>query len=146
MGADNIKDFKPENYLFVGITMLTGKMIQSGLNLARLIKNFNNKIPIVLGGIHPTLLAEESLRHELVDFVVVGEGEKTVQELATCLSNKEDVSGIKGLGYKDSNNNVVVNEERAFIDMETELDFDLPYELLSFLFKINNDWCCSAHV
>jgi len=135
MGTDNIKRFKPENYLFVGITMLTGDMIRNSLSFARLIKNFNKEIPIVIGGVHPTLLTEESLQNELIDFVIKGEGEKAVQELAACLSNKTDISGIKNLAYKDSNGNVIVNPEREFIDMETELDFDLPYELLSFYSK-----------
>ena len=135
MGADNIKGFKPENYLFVGISMLTGEQIGAGLLFARLMKNFNTQMPIVLGGVHPTLLPEQSLQNELIDFVVVGEGEKTVQELATCLSNNTDISGIKGLGYKDSNGNITVNPEGEFLDMETELDFDIPYELLSFYSK-----------
>jgi anaerobic magnesium-protoporphyrin IX monomethyl ester cyclase len=135
MGTDNIKDLKPENYLFVGISMLTGDLVRNGLHFARFIKAFNKQIPIVLGGVHPTLLAEESLQNELIDFVVVGEGEKTAQELAIRLSNNEDISDIKGLGYKDSNNNPVVNPEPEFLDMETELDFDIPYELLSFYSK-----------
>ncbi len=135
MGADEIKDLKPENYLFVGITMLTGDLIRNGLRVARLIKKFNNQIPIVIGGVHPTLLPAESLQNELIDFVVVGEGEKIVQELATCLQNNTDISSIKGLGYKDSNGNVTVNPEPEFLDMESELDFDIPYELLSFYSK-----------
>ncbi|MDA8560504.1 B12-binding domain-containing radical SAM protein, partial [Nitrospinae bacterium] len=133
MGTDNIKNFKPENYLFVGISMLTdGPLIRNSLSFARLIKNFNTQIPIVIGGVHPTLLPKQSLQNELIDFVVVGEGEKTVQELALRLSKNEDISSIKGLGYKDSNGNVTVNPEPEFLDMETELDFDIPYELLSF--------------
>ena len=144
MGTDNIKRFKPENYLFVGITMLTGDMIRNSLSFARLIKNFNKEIPIVIGGVHPTLLTEESLQNELIDFVIKGEGEKAVQELAACLSNKTDISGIKNLAYKDSNGNVIVNPEREFIDMETELDFDLPYELLSFYSKSTSFWCITG--
>jgi anaerobic magnesium-protoporphyrin IX monomethyl ester cyclase len=136
MGTDNIKDFKPENYLFVGISMLTdGPLIRNSLCFARLIKNFNSQIPIVIGGVHPTLLPEQSLQNDLIDFVVVGEGEKPVQELALRLQKNEDISDIKGLGYKDRNGNVTVNPEPEFLDMETELDFDIPYELLSFYSK-----------
>jgi len=134
MGIDDISSIRLENYLFVGISMLTGDLIKNGLYLAKIIRNYNNHIPIVIGGVHPSLLPEESLQNELVDFVVIGEGDKTIQELATCLLNNSDISGIKGLGYKDSNKKVIINAQREFLDMN-ELDFDLPYELLSFFSK-----------
>ena len=68
--------------------MLTGKMILDGLKIAKLIKKYNANIPIVLGGVHPSLLPEQTLQNELVDIVVVGEGERTIQDLAICLLNQ----------------------------------------------------------
>ena len=127
--TDNIKNLKYDNYLFVGISMLTGKIISNGLYIAKLIKNFNSKIPIVLGGVHPTLLPEESLRNELVDIVVIGEGDETVKELALCLLDNGDLSKVKGLAFKDTNKKIIVNPPREFIDLNT-LDFDIPYYLL----------------
>src|SRR3989339_1298868 len=129
LGIDSVKNIKLENYLFVGISMLTSKMILDGLHVAKLVKNYNKNIPIVLGGVHPSLLPEESLQNELVDIVVIGEGEKTVQELAVCLQNKGDLSKINGIAFKDNTGKIVVNPPRDFIDMN-ELDFDLPYHLL----------------
>jgi len=84
--------------------------------------------------VHPSLLPEQSLQNELVDYVVIGEGDRTVQELAACFLSNSDISGIKGLGYKDNNKNVIINAPREFLDMN-ELEFDLPYELLSFFPK-----------
>ena len=129
IGFDNAKKFKLDNYLFVGISMMTGRVISRGLHIAQLIKAFNNRIPIVLGGVHPTLLPEESLKSDLVDIVVMGEGEKTVQELAKCLLDNKDLSKIKGIGYKDGVKKIIINPPRELIEMD-ELDFDLPYELL----------------
>ncbi len=134
MGVDNIKNLKLEKYLFVGISMLTGEMILNGLGVARLIKNYNSKIPIVLGGVHPSLLPEESLENDLVDYVVVGEGEKTSQELAACLLTNHDCSLIKGLGYKNDNKQIIINKPREFLNMD-ELDFAIPYELLGKYFS-----------
>jgi len=129
LGIDSIKDIKFENYLFVGISMLTGKTISEGLYVAKLIKNYNKKIPVVLGGVHPSLLPEESLKNELVDIVVIGEGDETVKELADGLLNNQDLSKIKGIAYKDNNGKIVINAARDLIDMN-KLDFDLPYYLL----------------
>lgn len=131
--TDDIRKTKFDNYLFVGISMLTGKMILNGLQVAKLIKGYNNEIPIILGGVHPSLLPEESLQNELVDIVVIGEGEETTKELALCLLNNQDLSKVKGIAYKDKNKNIIVNPPREFIDMN-KLNFDLPYELLGKCF------------
>ncbi len=128
MRIQRIEEIPFRDYLLVGITMLTGSMISQGLRVAKLIKNYNKQIPIVLGGVHPTLLAEQTLENELVDFVVMGEGEKTAQELALSLLEKGDLSTIKGLVYKD-NGHVVINPPREFLIMD-DLDYKLPFEIL----------------
>jgi len=116
-------------YLFVGISMLTGKSIRYALDFSREIKQFDSKIPIVLGGVHPTLLPEQTLRNELISFIVMGEGEETIRELALCLLNNEDLSRVKGLAFKDKNKTITINSPREFIDLNN-IDINLPYELL----------------
>jgi radical SAM superfamily enzyme YgiQ (UPF0313 family) len=137
MGVDNIKKLKLDDYLFVGIGMLTGEMISNGLRVAKLVKRYNNKIPIVIGGVHPSLLPEQSLQNEYVDIVVIGEGDRTIQELSLSLMNGQDLSEVKGIAYKDNDRSVVVNPPREFIDMN-ELEFDLPYELLGKHFPFSS--------
>ena len=105
-GMQSLNELPLDDYLFAGISMLTGDFITNGLIIARKIKNFNNSIPIVLGGVHPSLLPEQSLRNELVDIVVIGEGEETVKELAAALISGSPLSGIKGLAYKDKEKNI----------------------------------------
>lgn len=134
MGIDNINKLKNEKYLFVGITMLTGNMIRNGLRAAKFIKQKNYQLPIVLGGVHPSMLPEESLQNELVDIVVIGEGEKTVQELALCLQKNGDLSKVKGIAYKDKQKNIFVNAPREYLDINT-LNMDLPYHLLGKSFS-----------
>ncbi|MBP7652336.1 B12-binding domain-containing radical SAM protein [Candidatus Dependentiae bacterium] len=128
-GIQNLNELQYDNYLFVGITMLTGDFITNGLNIANKIKNYNTNIPIVLGGVHPSLLPEESLKNKLVDVVVIGEGEETVKELADAMIHKKSFENIKGIGYKNNENKIFINPPRDFIDME-KLDIDLPFELL----------------
>ena len=64
MGTTNIRHLKLDNYLFVGISLATGFMISTGLKVAKLVKQFNKEIPVILGGVHPSVLPEESLRNE----------------------------------------------------------------------------------
>jgi radical SAM superfamily enzyme YgiQ (UPF0313 family) len=125
-----IKDYRQvgvSDYLFVGITSLTGPMIKEGLKFARYMRGVNENILIVWGGIHVSLLPEQSLSNPYVDIVVRGEGERTIQELAQCLKDNGDLSTIKGISYK-KNNRIINNPDREFIDLN-EIDIELPYEL-----------------
>jgi anaerobic magnesium-protoporphyrin IX monomethyl ester cyclase len=70
----------------VGISVLTGPMIRSAVELAIQIRKSLPNLPIVFGGWHPTLLPEQTLRAECVDVVVRGPGELTLLELAERLA------------------------------------------------------------
>jgi anaerobic magnesium-protoporphyrin IX monomethyl ester cyclase len=82
----NIFDMRTEKYndsylsdpLFVGISSMSGHQIRYGLDFARKVRNTNFKTPIVWGGVHPTLLPEQTIANRLVDVVVRGEGEETI--------------------------------------------------------------------
>ena len=81
---------------------------------------------------HPSLLPEQTLQNELVDIVVVGEGERTIQDLAICLLNQGDLSSVRGIVYKKEGR-AIINPPQELIDLNT-LDMDLPYELLGKAF------------
>ena len=86
--------------LFVGFTVLTGNMILKSLDCAQIIKKSNPTIPIVFGGTHPTILPEQTLENELVDFIIIGEAEEAVREFAYELQNERQFNKIRNLGYK----------------------------------------------
>lgn len=105
----------------VGITATT-PAFKNALGVARFVKD-NIKTTIVFGGIHVTLAPEESIKHDLIDYIVRGEGEATIVELANALSaNKSDVSKIDGLVYRKAGE-VVTTKPRALIDDLNSLPF-----------------------
>lgn len=61
------------------------------------------KLPVLFGGIHPTLVPDEVIRHEFIDFLIAGEGEFAMLELLQALEDKSLFSGIKNLWYKEDN-------------------------------------------
>ncbi len=95
----------------VGITMMTSTAITSH-QIARLIKQVDDSITVVVGGVHPDALPEETLRNASIDYVVRGDGEYTLLELATGIAKEE----ITGLCYR-SNNRPVINPARAAVDI-----------------------------
>ena len=83
----------------VGITTFTGGMILNALEGAREVRRLRD-VPIVWGGIHPSLLPEQTARHELVDYVVEGEGEEAFAALVKSLAAGRDGEGIPGVWFK----------------------------------------------
>ncbi|MEO5357353.1 MAG: B12-binding domain-containing radical SAM protein [Nitrospirae bacterium YQR-1] len=53
------------------------------------------KVPIIVGGIHPTVMPEDCLR--FADIVCVGEGEETLLELVNAIETGSDYSDIQNL-------------------------------------------------
>ena len=99
----------------VGISMSATEHSE-GLEIARLAKN--RDIMTVLGGYHPTEIPDELISHLQVDFVIRGEGERTMQDLVT----KGDASNINGISYRESNE-VIHNPDREFIEDLDSLPF-----------------------
>lgn len=79
--------------LCVGVTVLTGAPIHDALAVSRAVKAAAPACPVVWGGWHPSLFAEECLAEPAVDIVVVGQGEDAFREVIARLIDGERVRG-----------------------------------------------------
>ena len=86
--------------LCLGISLLTGRMIRAAIDVARLVRRLTPELPIIFGGWHPSLLAAETLREDVVDAVVRGQGELTLQEVAERLRAGATFEDVRGVSYK----------------------------------------------
>ena len=103
----------------VGISVLTPSAKVSHV-IAGEIKKNNPKIKIVFGGVHPTVLTDSTLEDSSVDFVVRGEGEITLKELAEAIEKGRGIESVKGLSYvKDDK--ILHNRPRDFVKNIDEL-------------------------
>lgn len=115
--------------LFLGISLVTGPMIRETLELARAVKAWNSAFPVVLGGWHPSLLPDQTLKTDCVDAVVRGQGEEAIVEIAERLYAGHALKGIAGVAYKDDGQ-LTFNPERPLKPI-----IDLPpkaYHLADF--------------
>ncbi len=110
----------------VGVTSLTGSQLLYALRASQAVK-LHIDLPVVWGGIHASLLPEQTLQDPHIDYVIQGEGEETIVELVQALEKGASPEGIHGLWYKE-NGQIRRNPPRPFLDMNT-LD-RLPYNLL----------------
>ncbi|MHB9003016.1 MAG: B12-binding domain-containing radical SAM protein [Coriobacteriia bacterium] len=103
----------------VGISAMT-ETITNGIAVAQTVKELAPDTVVVMGGAHPTILPFEVLAEDAVDFVVVGDGERTMVELVSYLGGDgPDLADIAGLGYKAPEAHV--NERRALLHPDSLL-------------------------
>ena len=126
--VDDPSKIKSGDYLFAGVSSMTGSALREGLKFSRHMKELNPQLPVVWGGVHVSLLPEQSINNQNIDIIVRGEGELTVQELAMALKNGSDLAAVKGITYK-KDGKVFTNSDREFMNMNL-IDAELPYELL----------------
>ena len=74
------KRLSRSDYEILGVSAYTMNF-NLGLEFARFAKSKNNRCSVLFGGVHPSILYEEVIKEEAIDFVAVGEGEETTLEL-----------------------------------------------------------------
>jgi len=81
-----------------------------------IIKDVSSSIVTVWGGTHPTTASQECLQCADVDYIILGEGERPLEELIEGLNSGKDLSGVKSLGYINSEGKPVYNNQRLWIE------------------------------
>lgn len=78
---------------------------------------------LILGGGLISSEPEIMLDNLMPDYIVIGEGEKTIVGLIKCLELKDDLSQVAGIGYRDLNGTIRLNKPAMPIE---DLD-SIPY-------------------
>lgn len=90
-----------ENPKILGISAHT-ETYENALKIARIAKEYNPQLPVVMGGSHPTVMYHEVALEPDVDYIVRGEGEHTMLELVdVLLGQSRSVGSIKGIAFKE---------------------------------------------
>lgn len=119
--TDLYKDFAPD---IVGITIISTRMVKDAIKVSKFFKS--KGVPVVWGGIFPSAMPEVILKESYVDYVSIGEGEKTWAEFLDAIENGTDLSAIKGLAFKKGDK-IIINPEREFMNPQEipEIDYSL---------------------
>lgn len=128
MRVDNFRDLKLGDPLFLGISSMSGQQIRYALEVAEKVRMLDPSVPIVWGGVHPTLLPEQTMASEYADVVVRGEGESSVVELANALKSGKPLKNVKSISYK-SEGKIRHNPDGPLFDLDS-IPIDLPFDLL----------------
>ena len=134
-GYENVSKLAEKiNPKLIGVTANTST-IKSAMRYVDLIKKLLPDSLIVIGGPHPTFMPLETLKSsENLDAVVVGEGEKTIVDLAKQSYNvNKNLDEVRGIVYRDLNyGNLKITQKRPLIKDLDSLPFParhlIPFE------------------
>ncbi|MGH7597086.1 MAG: B12-binding domain-containing radical SAM protein [bacterium] len=86
----------------VGVSSLFTPFYREALRVAAIAKELDPVRPVIMGGAHVNACPEQVLSDPNVDFVLLGEGERTLPELVAALNDgrMSAVDSICGIGYK----------------------------------------------
>jgi len=117
---ERVRRFAPD---VVGLTAFTNE-INPAARVAGMVKALSPAITTVVGGVHASVLPEQTLEEfPAFDCVVIGEGEVTFAELITALDRQTALAGIPGLCFRDGGGVTRTAERQRTVDLDT---FPLP--------------------
>ena len=103
------------------------------IETARAIKETLTTCKIIVGGWHASYVPDSLLENPEIDYVVMGEGERAVTDLATCIVNGNELAAITIPGVACRRANVSIKNPPQFIENMDEIPYParhlLPLEL-----------------
>ncbi len=123
---ETILDFSPD---LVGFGCLFSGNFSDILELSRTVKNKFPELPIVIGGIHPTIFAREILSNcPTIDWIILSEGEDSIIQLIEALNKKIDFDDIDGFAHRD-HGQIIIHPKKNFIKNLDQIPFP-AYDLI----------------
>ncbi|MFQ5574487.1 MAG: B12-binding domain-containing radical SAM protein [Terriglobia bacterium] len=117
--ADAVAAGKPD---LVGLTSTT-PFAQNAYRIAKLAKESYPSARVLLGGHHASAVKDLAFDEcEAIDFIVIGEGEKTVVDLADQLGKGGELAKVAGLARR-ADGGAVVGPDREGLDNLDRLPF-----------------------
>ncbi len=113
-----LKSFAPH---LIGVTSTTDQFSLAGKMITYIAKIV--RVPIVLGGIHPTVCSEESIALAGVTAICVGEGEGAIQDIVERLGGGGTLDSIPNLWVRRPDGSIARNEVRPLVEGLDTLPF-----------------------
>lgn len=111
----------------VGVSVMTAN-VANGYKIASLVKSVDKEAIVIFGGIHATVMPDEVLQNENVDFVVKGEAEHTLLELIRQIkSGKIEQEKLGNIGFREDGRIVYTKTSTKMLEINDVPMF--PYDM-----------------
>jgi magnesium-protoporphyrin IX monomethyl ester (oxidative) cyclase len=115
--ADRIRQFSPD---IVGITIPFSGWCGPAYELVSVVKGIDKDITTVLCGLHASARPKECLTNPDIDYVVIGEPEQTMLELASALKKENsDLEKVRGIGFVKNGQTIITPARPPIEDLDS---------------------------
>lgn len=124
--ADGIRNYRAD---LVGFSLRASAYLAVCMQLAQYLRE-ELDLPIILGGVHPTLCAESSIT--IADYLVLGEAEQTIKELMDRMEQGQSTHDLPNIWVRQGDK-VFRNEVRPLVQDLADIsrrDFLHPHKLV----------------
>jgi len=112
-----IEEFAPD---IVGVGCVISFNWLDVAEIIRITKTINPGIMTVVGGGHPTFLVKEVLRdHPELDYVIMGEGERTFLEMIRRLKDERPLDDLKGIARRHNGDIRIHPPAESILDLDS---------------------------
>ena len=126
-GSKDVQPFLPDlqdcSLVGIGATSLSWPTAREVIEQIRQVRE---NVPIVLGGIHPTMFDRHILSNFPVQFVIRGEAEISLPALCRALESNQDVTEVPNLSWRDPEGKIIRNPLGPLIPGHELASFPLP--------------------
>ena len=120
----------------VAFSAMTGLQIRDALDTAKFIREeAGNTIPLIWGGVHASMLTDQTLDNEYVDIIVKGEGDVSFKDIIKRRKAGKSINDIEGISFKEYGKKIH-NPEARLLNLN-EIS-DIPWDLVNVEDYINN--------
>ena len=116
----SIEEYNPS---VIGISAKTQNFISATI-VAKIAKEINPSIKVIVGGVHPTMNGSKVLDCKNIDFLCIAEGENTIVELLLALEKNTELNLVDGIVFRN-NGKIVSTKPRTYVQDLDTLDFPL---------------------
>ncbi len=95
--TETIEEIRRLNPMVIGLSIPMTLVVYESVEFLKVMRKSFPDTPIICGGIHPTLVPEDTVLH--CDAVVVGEGELTTEEILNRIKEGRDFHDVAGICY-----------------------------------------------
>lgn len=126
----DVDKFTDSSTVAFGIFTMSGSQLENAMQIATELKKTYKGIPIVWGGVHPTCCIKETIESDLVDYVIFGEGERSLPMLLKLIINNEFNDNIDYPGIaRKVNDKISIGPNIGYTPLSKKC-FNIPYHLV----------------
>ncbi len=107
-----LNSFSPD---YVGYTLTTYLFFQS-LDWIQAIRK-KVDVPVIVGGVHLSIYARETLAYTEIDYAVTGEGEHAIPDLLEALRTGRNLIQVRGIAYRQDDGEVIITPRAQDADV-----------------------------